>query len=933
MEFYLNNELIDNVNNGVVVNEALDDTLYSASVILSLNDQKEAIKPYTPFRIYDNGEELCFVVQSDDVELQSKSPLIYQHNLKLIEETELLKVKQIRNTICQQPSRKKKAKVLTGKTDVKFESEPIVLHDYERVSKIYLKVFGYQVREYDRSAKPAVGKATIYMNAEYHDTTSLVVVKNNGQVIFSEEKAWKGQGETIILPNGEYNTLKVEVTLKTPSLQNPYIYYTTCAKLYVETYYYSLLDIISLIRTRSNNSFVLSNNLIELDRIIAPNFAFTENNVYEALSEVFSYIDGRPILRKGELDVKYYNQVKDKEVISEDLTGYKSSLSSDKYANGLLSKFQNGGFETPIIFPSKNDYASPKPTDLGVPTESGWAFIVDKKIRYLESLIVKGEYTFALTITGGPYNYNISMGAIDLDLTDYVYEDTNYLQLPKIASVNFSDLSTKELQNNSFHYKSGSNEINYFNTSKTIIGTSVYGVGFTLFRAFHEEISREIYSLKKNQWDGFTINDKDLNFRVSYYPILDGKVEIEQSENKYDGLIRLSQSNGATSINRMGQNLYGQLLRMGNEERVAIPKVTSFKERYKVGDFYENDWVVNKATTTIFKSFSSQTLQLTKNYNKMSQFIRFNQLKRFNEIDNSVVGKSEEIVKEYLYLDTKTLTKKYDCSLDFSYLINGLFATINGDDSFSNLITMSAFTNDSINYYVKIPMVTYGSGNALCFEFSFESPISAGTQLVKDEEFYGEKYFSKYCLYADENGRFNSFTIDCGHWVKKLAPTEIATNYLSALPYINTTIDYSDSILGETLSWNSLLKLERTFNKQANEIFALNYEILCLTQNKNLFIGNAFISKNKLVDETKRGKNYLWFSNEKYSVMDTLAKGTQSIEVNATRTDNAIILGLARNCKAWAIANEQGELLLSCNEPKENGENLIIYFSLSKERI
>lgn len=934
MEFYLNNQLTDKVVNGVVVNETLDETFYSASAILALDNQKEAIKPYTPFKIVDNGEELYFVIQSDNVELQSKSPLIYRHSLNLIEETELLKTKQLRNTICQQPSRKKKTKVLTSKVDEVNSSEYLIINDYERVSKVYLEVFGYRLRETSRAPKPAVGNPTINMSAEYNNTRALVVVKNNGEVIFSEEKEWNGKGEKIELPLGEYNTLKIEITLKTPTQSGqPFIYYTACAKLYVETYYYTLLDVIALIRKRSNYSFNISRNLADLDNIISPNFAFTETNVFNALNEVFSFIDGRPILRKGELDIKYFNEKREREVIEEDLTGYKSTLTNEKYVNGLMSKFQNAGFETPIFYPSENDFASPKPTELGVPNETSWAMIVDKKIRYIQSLKVQGKYTFPLTITGGGFDYNISMDTILLDLTDYTFEDTNYLQLPKITNVNFNDLSNKNLQNNSFHYKSGSNEINYFNVSKNIIGVDVYGVGFTLFRAFHEEISKENYSLKKNQWDGFSIDDKELTYRVSYFPLSDGKLIIEQSENKFNGAIRLSQDNGATNINRMGQNLFGQLIRMGNEERVATPKVSAFKERFKPGDTYNKEWLVNKATTTIFKNFSFQTLQLTKNYNKMSQFVKLNQVKRFNEIDSSVVGKSEEIIKEYIYFDTKNL-QNVNLMLKNDYIFSGIMATLDKNVHFVNNLNMSAFTNERLDYYVKIPMITYGSGNALCFEFSFDSPISAGTQLVKDEAFYGTKYFSKYCLYTDENGRFSDYEIQVGYWFNKTIEEHPKTeNIISTLPYINTTIDYSDSILGSVLDWTPLLTLKGNFDKQANEIFALNYEIICLTKNTDLFIGNAFITKNRLVNNEPIQDVYLYFSNEKYSVMDTLAKGTQGSVIKPTLSGNSIRIGKAQKCKSWAIAYASGELLFSCNEPKENDEDIILYLGCQKNRI
>ena len=930
MEFYLDNQKIDTIVNGVVINETLDETLYTASVVLSLNEQKEAIKPYTPFKIVNGGETFYFVVASDDVELESKSPLMFKHSLKLIEETEILKIKDLQNTICAQPSRNKSVKVISnGEYDEPRLSNTLSIKPYEKINKIMLEVDTYKIYETYRGSKPAVGNIPISMEVAKINARAKIVVRDKGVIIYETERQIDEHFEKII-DKGNFNALTVEVRLLKPLNTGTKIeIYSVFARLKVETYYYSLLDVLNLIKKRSGDTFIVSNEISDLNSVVAPNFAFTENNVFNAVNEVFSFVDGRAFLRNGELTIKYFNERKEAKVLEEDLTGYKSSLSSEKYANGLVSKFQNAGTETHTFYPSDYNFAKAKPTDLGVPTDTGWAFVVDKKIRYLEKLVVVSDVIFGLT--DNIFDYNIKMDGVELDVSDYTFEDTNYLQLPKLSSVNFDDLMNKNLQNNSFHYKSGSNEINYLTTSKTIIGTEVYGVGFALYRAFREQIFKSDLQMKKYSWDGFSVDEKNIKFNAKFYPYVDGKLIIEQAEEKANGVIRLSQANGATNINRMGQNLFGQLLRMGNEERVVTPKITSFDKRFKCGDTYDKEWLVNKSSTTILKDFSFQTLQLTKNYNKISNFIRLNQVKRFNEIDSSVVGKSETIIKEYVYFDLQDFTNTSDLTLNLDYFKNGLLATFNGAE-FVNNLDVATFKNDEINYFVKIPMLTYGSGNALCFEFSFDSPISAGTQLVQDEAFYGSKYFSKYCLYADENGRFDNFNIQVGYWEDELITHQKAGVVLDKLPFIGSQLDvYFGSKI--QLSWHSLLTINGNVEKQANEIFALNYEILFLSKNTDLFIGNHLLTNNKLVNNILSSDNYLYFSDTLYSVMDTHAKGTKGSKVNAVISGNKITFGTAQTCKAWAIANANGELLLSVNKAQRSGESLFVYFSCSRKRL
>jgi hypothetical protein len=226
---------------------------------------------------------------------------------------------------------------------------------------------------------------------------------------------------------------------------------------------------------------------------------------------------------------------------------------------------------------------------------------------------------------------------------------------------------------------------------------------------------------------------------------------------------------------------------------------------------------------------------------------------------------------------------------------------------------------------IYIPMIKYGFGNAICFEMSFESPISAGKQTTFNSVWYGTKYYTIEYLYADEEGWFDKLDIK----------------------FVNLTSEITQEFPLITSSYQQK-GIIRDFNylKKPNEIFALNFELVCLPLPNRVnvdFIGTEFVNNNALIKKKNPGKTYFYYETTedfKYSVLDLKGHGNRvevTLKSSLGTVNNirvTISTGLQEKPKAWALCNENGDILVASNECNTfNQGDMFLHFVFQKSRI
>lgn len=690
-----------------------------------------------------------------------------------------------------------------------------------------------------------------------------------------------------------------------------------------------------------------------LKNTIAPNLTFTQCNLFECLEQIFMYLDGYPVLTQdNQLDIRYFND-NNGVVVNSKESDMKMAMSESRFANGLITDFQNAELNNILTYPSKKTYSAIQNKSIGIPTDnSSYIMRVDYPIYNLRS--VKAPIT---TIKIAAYNGVDTATWYDLDTTSIELIENI---VPEDIYINLTDsLDTNTVEDiglykqNCLIFKQKSNEIEVGNTYDYL-----WAKMFTLPNVFYSSI-RKMFGLyyapggTKGALTSVTISPnmskvyEDLKYQIEYETLANGRLLIEGTENKYQGAERLDIGQGASDIMKMGLNLLGMSVKTGVDTLVRTEKFLKHEDKIKVGSiYYENGdkYIATKVDECVFSDFVFQTIQYTKNFNKLSQFIALDQKKRFNEIDSSLTLRSEDVYKEYLYFtlneeDTELLN---DVHLTNAFMFTGLIETFRLNPT--NEFKIDFATCNTSNYdgssnsafgNVWLPLLQYGSGNALCFEMAFNSPINANSNFQYNETLGA--WYSKYILYTANDGFAD--LINIGFYKQN---SVIST---TSLPQVDS------DLLNSCVKYGGFSNLN--YYKKQNETFAMNYELLCLPyNNQEIFIGENFIKYNGLIGNSiPKIKLKLFISDsEKYSLFDKYGLGDEvsgSISISPSiikSGDNKGAYGLTiykdlklykldKKIISWAICDENNNIYLSANEELGINEELNCYIFTSHSRL
>ena len=688
-----------------------------------------------------------------------------------------------------------------------------------------------------------------------------------------------------------------------------------------------------------------------LKNTIAPNLTFTQCNLFECLEQIFMYLDGYPVLTQdNQLDIRYFNDNNGNIVDSKE-SDMKMAMSESRFVSGFITDFQNAELNNVLTYPSKNTFSSIQSKNIGIPKDTDYIMRVDNPIYNLRSVKVWLN-NFALyyytsnTSTGRKVTCHINFNNY-IDIISNVLPTDLYINLENSTST--ADLKTTTLyKENCLSYEQKSNEIDVSNKFNILVFTE-YVMPYVIKSSLSKIFGKDIDDSEGTMTPDFTNVKEQLKYQIEYETLANGRLLIEGTENKYNGAERLDIGQGASDIMKTGLNLLGMSLKTGVDTLVRTEKFAKGEDKIKVGSiYYENGdkYIATKVDECVFSDFVFQTIQYTKNFNKLSQFIALDQKKRFNEIDSSLTLRSEDVYKEYLYF---SLNKVDSATLsDIHFVRTLVWSGINETFKLNptNTTKIDFATCNTSNYdgtsnstfgNVWLPLIQYGSGNALCFEMAFNSPINANSNFKHDDTL--NAWYSKYILYTANDGFADLINIGFYNQLKVVTTSDLPQISSEMISSANATK------VGEFTNLN--------YFKKQNETFAMNYELLCLPyQYDEIFIGENFIKYNGLIGNSiPKMKLKLFVSDtEKYSMFDKYGLGT---EINGAisivlETLNAFtnkgqfdlhiyvndkIYQLDKSIVSWAICDENNNIYLSANQELGINDYLNCYIFTSHSRL
>lgn len=689
-----------------------------------------------------------------------------------------------------------------------------------------------------------------------------------------------------------------------------------------------------------------SGKFADYQNTIAPEFTLTECNLREQLQTVGGFIHAEPRATydptENAFNISFddYGNTDEADLSGASLIERHDSMDISQYATEVKSNAQNLvnslSAAAPLSDPAVNFFRSTR-------SESVYTRITDQNARVYTQYPIYSIEKVECGLCGDvdALTKKVKWLCEPVDITMFVYEKTEY-------DANLS----------SYHDSAGSKDyaIYYTQGSAGLDG---------LFYQAPNAINKAVYSpyaisnilavcLKKapSEIDKyFTESDAphhvgELMFRVTYKPIYSETTS--HGKSKYDPTLPKWQQVYNQSGNMIETTYYGENLKMtaamlGNPEEERTYLLPSPENLPGVGKRLDG-FAISAVKAEIYPRYTKATLALTRDFERISEFVGIDSVKRVYEVSEKEVYNRNVFLKSYIVIGK--LPDNYESKilptlpigLDMNLLADGLSA---GEQSPVSCVYATLIDkNGSELSRMMLPVVTSSFGNAMTFSFSYKDNYSAGERAefvggADDTEISG--YWLNDVPYANILGR--------AEYLKASFFKEPKNAYTPALDYLTLpATSYTGELTNPTLYFRKPYLLE----KDSREKISVHVNIEFKTESDGLILGSALAGMNGFVGGTlsdcyvsllsrrcgnmqryitatdKTGKKVKVTKNRRKSSTtgQTIAVSFTAIASSAFKNDD----GTFPKNVGWAVyrAGSDGkeEILLACNQPLAEDESL-----------
>ncbi len=591
-------------------------------------------------------------------------------------------------------------------------------------------------------------------------------------------------------------------------------------------------------------------------QVLAPEFTLTEGTLREQLRTIGGYIHGEPYV--DENNVVYFIDLGKEEEAA--ISGKDVYLSSNWDVNSFCTGIKTYGENLikSLEFAGGATLEPPAPFTKSLRSEKLYARIDE------ESCAVEASYPIYSIekldcglrfIQGGAWVIE------PVDITRYVYEQTIYNSLSGYEETISGDpLETK------------SRAIYFARNSKFIKGLTYRqspdeGTSSALYSEYSiANILAMVSKYSASEIDVILMQRLDLlEFRIEYIPLLPvllehGKNFIEppnpSRNNEHEFTQVYNQSDTVIEAASFGENIKGVAARLGNHELEQTFLLKSVKDIPRVGQLY-NGYAISATFSEIMPKNIKCTIALTKDFNRISQYIGVPSHKRLFEIsetnaaDRRVLIHNTLRISDRIYYGSRKRTGAplvftenavYSIMRMFTESFVSLDAQNNEvENSFppigkiSNVYTQPLINNGS---KILLPVTPIALGNSLTAAFSFADNYSAGSQAAKNTRLAGTQYFQRDTRYTDKYGRIDDLVFHLIDTPSRLiSETDSNVARLShTLPLIKGSVPPVDQRLENDLGF-----AKYHVQKDNRERLFIASQLEAKTDIEGLFIGSGLM--------------------------------------------------------------------------------------------
>lgn len=638
-----------------------------------------------------------------------------------------------------------------------------------------------------------------------------------------------------------------------------------------------------------------------LNEILSPEFSFTKETLRECLKQVGGVVHGEPRLdvKKDSAGKWYYECTYDlygqterwkyahlpyvKKDVTQNVNSYATAL--DTHAENLINKQTN--YSGVIVEPYRDGAKSMR-------TEQTFVQIMEDNMIFPTSHPVYTVESFKAVLAD-------SGGLKRVELVDYLFERSVY-------TTQLSSYEDKYPYSKSYGlmYTQGEKDITGF-TFKPENPVSPVFENYAILNILRRALGDE----------GYNIDDYEtLCLEITYTPFYQARVEQTKPEldSKYPAALIYNQGENVIESRAYGENLKGVIARIGNAEKSYTYHLTRLSQIPKVGMEFDDDYVISAVYVEFLPTVINCTIALTKNFNRISQFIGISSVKRFSQISQTMSVERNSLWREYIVIGDEVSPD--DTRITEAFL-NAVRATFTQDTDMEPLNVVYAYglTGDGARLpIVALPVVASSFGNSISFSWAYQDNFSAGAYAEHVTSGQVSAYYQTEYQYPDYYGRMYYYAFE----IARTGPEVTASNLdelplelpgISAIPRLTSC--YISTMRG------GINNQPYVYRKDNREKVQGNFQVDFVTNRKGLIIGSALAAYSPIV----RGISFntparLYVFPERLNKFIDRVSGTLSIDlsdlpsaqITMTRAESGHITlssTLPAAGKAWAIVTPQ----------------------------
>lgn len=584
----------------------------------------------------------------------------------------------------------------------------------------------------------------------------------------------------------------------------------------------------------------------EFASIEAPEFAFTNLTLRECLDQIGGFIHGMARLRieNGERVIYY------------DMLGLqnKAKLSDPKYPCIYEIKGQNlesyateldSAVENLVTILDRNEGAVTEPYAGGfksVRSEEQYARIVESNMVISTTMPI---YAITKLEMQNPKNASEYK-----DITAYVFEGADYGRLSSFDKVYPASKAY------AIYYEVGQNNIKGLAYKPpNIIDPSLSDYTIT-------NIAKEVFGIdiSSSFWNENTGDYPKLSFRITYIPVFSSRVTqhkpyIRKGETKRT--LCFNQSANLVETRYYGENMKGAIARIGNVSLTRTYRIkSSLSLLPRAGELWNDDYYVSAVTAAFFPAYVDCTIELSKDFNRISQYIGINAEWRAYEVserkayisdriytDLCIIGENDVVSDGLEIVDAGAIAVTFNQE----WIVGGATAQLTA----AVVNTYDAEEATEPMHTVTLPVISTAFGNTLVFSFEFADNYSAGTQSVYSNAGGVKGYYQTDVPYGDYYGRADSMTFELS------TIGSGGNDFVFSLPNGDAVTP-----LGNSAQIPIKINADNRYvlRKDGSETIRMHYQIQFVTTMKDIIIGSALTHNCPMVSGLHVGSEAMLFA-------------------------------------------------------------------------